>query len=256
MSVQVYAFPLFMLLAFGGYALFVMNRTKKAVAGLGPAMHSFFTRTGFRYAHLPPEPIEAHVQQAMMEAQDRSAHDRITQYVRNFHGLPIHFKQAYVSTSEGFSVSASWSAPLQRPPRVPFQIADRSLSSVGKAVKEAFSNTTRRWEPRFPQPVQTGDARIDSRFVVYAYDPNAVRAMLAQNQGLIAALLQCAEVDLYVDAREAVFSDPMQKNMNAALGGTVGQMAIGFDYGKRMDMSVPVHERMSEILAMCVRASQ
>jgi hypothetical protein len=256
MNPQVYAFPILMLVAFGAYAIYMMSKTKKAVAGLGPAMESFFMKTGYRYAHLPPEPVQMHVQQAMMEAQDRSAHDRIVQYVRNFHGVPVHFKQAYISTSQGFSISASWSVPMPRPPRVPFQIAERSLSSVGKAVREAFSNTTRVWEPRFPHPVQTGDPRIDSRFVVYGHDPNAVRALLQQNPALIASLLGCVEVDLWVDSHEAVFADPMQKNVNAALGGTVGQMAIGFDYAKRMDLSVPVHERMSEILAMSVRASQ
>jgi hypothetical protein len=67
--------------------------------------------------------------------------------------------------------------------------------------------------------------------------------------------VQCVEVDLCVDAQGAVFGDPMQKNMNAALGGMVGQMARGLDYGKRMEASVPVHERMSEILALAARAS-
>lgn len=256
MNAQVYAFPLIMLAAFGGYAFWMMNKRKAALANAGPAMHDFFARTGFRYAHLPPEPVEMHVQHAMMEANDMSARDRITQYVRNFHGIPVRFEQAMVSTANGASISGSWSAPVQAPPRVPFQIADRSLSSVGKAVGEMFSNTTRNWQPRFPQPVQTGIPQLDGRFVVFGLDPNAVRHVLQQNPQLVAALLACAEVDLWVDAAGAVFADPMQKNMNAAMGGTMGNMALGFDLAKRMEMSVPVHERMSEILAMTVRAAQ
>jgi hypothetical protein len=255
-NVQFYILPVVMMGAFIAYAVWMTTKTKKAVAGLGPAMHSFFSKTGFRYRHLPPEPIEAHVHQAMAEAQDRSARDRVTQYVRSFHGLVVQFTQAIVANETGISISASWTVPLQAPARVPFHIADKSLSSVGKAVREAFSNTSRAWQPRFPHPVMTGIPQLDARFVVYGMDPNAVRAMLQQNQALVAAILQSTEVDLWVDAREAVFSDPLQKNMNAALGGMVGQMALGFDYAKRMEMSIPVHDRMSEILGLSVRASQ
>lgn len=256
MNLQYYVMPILMMGAFAAYFFWMTSKQKKAIAGLGPAMHGFFTKTGFRYSHLPPEPVEAHVNQAMMEAQDRTAHDRVVQYVRNFHGMPVHFKQAYVTTSEGMSISTTWSTPLRAPVRVPFHIADRSLSSVGKAVKEAFSNMTRNWSPRFPQAVETGIAQVDARFVVHGFDPNAVRAMFQQNPALFTALLACTEVDLWVDAEAAVFTDPFQKNITAALGGMVGQMAMGLDYGRRMDMSIPVHERMSEILALAIRASQ
>ncbi len=140
---------------------------------------------------------------------------------------------------------------------MPFQIADRSLSSVGKAVREAFSNMTRNWSARFPHQVpQTGNPQFDARFVVLGHDPNAVALLLQQSPALCAQLLQCVEVDFWIDAQACVFSDPLQKNMNAAMGGMVGQMAMGFDYGKRLEMSIPVHERMSEIIALAVRASQ
>lgn len=256
MNAQVYVFPVIMLLAFGGYAFWMMSKRKQALANAGPAMHDFFQRTGFRYAHLPPEPIDMHVQHAVAEANDMTMRDRVTQYVRNFHGVPIRFEQAMVTTPTGSSISGSWSAPVQGQPRIPFHIADRSLSSVGKAVGEMFSNMTRQWSPRFPQQVQTGNPQIDGRFVIFGFDPNAVRHLVQQNPQLFAALAQCAEVDLWVDAQGAVFADPMQKNMNAAMGGTVGNMSLGFDIAKRMEMSVPVHERMSEILAMAVRAAQ
>ncbi len=255
MNAQVYVFPLIMLLAFGGYAFWMMSKRKQAIAGAGPAMHAFFSRTGFRYAHLPPEPLDLHVQHAMTEANDWSARDRVTQYVRSFHGIPIRFEQAMVATDRGASISGSWSAPVTAPPRIPFHIAERSLSGIGKAASEMFSNTTRHWSPRFPQQVQTGIPQLDSRFVVYGHDPNAVRWLFQQNPALVQALLQCAEVDLWVDQNGAVFADPMQKNMNAAMGGMVGNMALGFDLAKRMELSVPVHERMSEILAMSLRAA-
>jgi hypothetical protein len=254
-NAQVYVFPAIMMLAFGGYFVWMMNKRKQATAAAGPAMHAFFTRTGFRYAHLPPEPVDMHVQQAVTEASDYSARDRVTQYVRSFHGMQVRFEQAYVATPQGGSISGSWSTALTSPPRVPFHIADKSLSGLGKVASEMFSNTTRNWSPRFPQQVQTGIPQIDGRFVVFGFDPNAVRHILQQNPALVQALLGCAEVDLWVDQNSAVFADPMQKNMNAAMGGMVGNMALGFDIAKRMEMSIPVHERMSEILAMSVRAA-
>jgi hypothetical protein len=153
------------------------------------------------------------------------------------------------------SISCSWRAPLPGPPRIPFHIADRSLASLGKAVREAFSNTTRCWSPMHPHAVQTGIPQIDGRFLVFGRDPNAVRWLFQQNPQLVGALLQCVEVDLWVDDREAVFADPMQKNMNAAMGGTMGQMALGFDVARRMEMSIPVHDRMSDLLLMSVRAA-
>ena len=94
---QNYLFPLVMLAAFFGYAVYVKSKSKKAMEGLGPAMHAYFAKSGFRYPDMPPEPVEMHAQRAMAEAHAPPATggNRIIQYVRNFHGLPILFKQAY-----------------------------------------------------------------------------------------------------------------------------------------------------------------
>lgn len=62
-------------------------------------------------------------------------------------------------------------------------------------------------------------------------------------------LLQCAQVDLWTDGQRVAFADPMQKNMNSALGG------VGFDIAKRLEMSAPVHDRIAEILAATVHSS-
>lgn len=255
MNASAYVFPLVMLAAFGAYAFWMMKKRQESIAGAGPAMHAFFQRTGFRYAHLPPEPVEMHVQHAVAEASNMTARNIVTMYVRNFHGIPMRFEQAYVSTNEGYSVSGSWSAPAPAPPRIPFHVADRSLSGIGKAASEMFSNSTRNWSPRFPQQVQTGNPQLDGRFMIFGIDPNAVRWLFQQNPQLVAALSQCAEVDLWVDPSGAVFADPMQKNMNAGLGGTIGNMAVGFDIARRMELSVPVHDRVCEILAMSLRAA-
>lgn len=240
---------------FGGYSVWMTRRSKKAVADMGPVMQAFFAQTGYRYADMPPEPMAAHVQRAVAEAQNWTPGDRVIRYVRNFHGIPITFEQSYRTSPQGFSQSCSWRAPLPAPPRIPFHVADRSLDSVGKAVREAFSHVEREFHPRYPQRVETGNPEVDRRFLVFGHDPQAVRWLFTNCPALVSALGQCSEVDLWVDAHSVVFSDPSQKNITAALGGTVGQMALGFDMQKRTDMTLPVHERICEILAFAVRAS-
>lgn len=250
-----YVFPVILMLAFGGYAVWMMQKSRKMVTDMGPAMASFFQRTGFRYADMPPEPLDHHVHRAMQEAQNWSPGNRSTHYVRNFQGLAVHHTSSFQGNDTGYSMSCSWSADLLGPPRIPFHVADRSLSSMGKAFREAFSNTSRIWNAKHPHEVRTGIPQIDQRFVVFGRDPNAVAYLFQQNPALVGALLQCTEVDLWVSDREAVFSDPEQKNMMAAMGGMSGQMAMGFDIAKRMDMSIPMHEKISQLLALAVRAA-
>lgn len=251
-----YLMPILLMVAVGGYAVFTQSKIKKATSNLGPAFRDFFLKTGFRYPTLAPEPVDLHVQHALAEAAaPHTGPNRIIHYVRNYHGLAVHFRQSYEVTNKGLSISGSWSAPLHAPPRVPFHIAERSLSSVGKVVKEVFSNVTRHWRPVHPVEVQVGIPAIDGRFVVYGHDVEAVRRLFHTNPALVAALVASTEVDLWIDAREAVFADPGQKNMNAAMGGMIGQMAMGVDFGKRLELSIGVHEHVSELLAMSIRAA-
>lgn len=249
-----FVFPIVLMAAFGGYYVWMMKKRSAALDSAGPALRDFFQRTGYRYADMPPEPIEPHIQRATHEMHAGNA--GMTHYVRNFHGIPIHFHQTFQATDGGYSMSCSWTADLAAPPRVPFQVADRGLSSVGKAVREAFSNMTRHWSPKHPLEVVTGQPAIDQRFRVFGHDEGAVRAIFQRDAALVAALSQQVEVDLWVDAQRAVFSDPMQKNMNAGMGGMVGNMAMGFDMVKRLEISMSVHERIAELLALAVRASQ
>ena len=39
------------------------------------------------------------------------------------------------------------------------------------------------------------------------------------------------------------------------MGGMVSNMAMGFDYGKRTKLSIPVHERIAELLATLIRTT-
>ncbi|MBS2020436.1 MAG: hypothetical protein JST00_46695 [Deltaproteobacteria bacterium] len=250
-----YVFPVVMMLAFGGYAIWMMQKRGKMIADSGPAMAAFFQRTGFRYADMPPEPLEHHVRRAMQEAESWAPGNRTTHYVRHHRGLALHHVSAFTSSESGYSVSCSWSADLIGPPSIPFHVADRSLCSLGKAVREAFSNTTRVWSAKHPHEVRTGIPAVDQRFVVFGRDPNAVAWLFQQSPALVAAILRCVEVDLWVSDRDATFSDPSQKNVIAAMGGMAGHMALGYDIVKRMELSIPVHEHISDLLALAVHAA-
>jgi len=248
--------PLLLLGAFAAYAFWAMNKRKKAMENLGPAFRRFFENTGYRYVELGDAPLEAHVEHTekkwrQMMGPQRTFEQRL---VRDFHGAKIFWDSFMGPEGSSYVMSCSWSLKLPNPPRVPWQAADKSLSSMGKAVKEAFSNSTRSWKARYPTAVQAGDPELDKKILFFGEDAQAVQQVL-QTAGLKELLLSCTEVDLVVGADEVRFADPMQKNIRAAMGGTIGMMASGTDYGKFMDLSVAVHEKLTELLVVAARAS-
>jgi hypothetical protein len=212
----------------------MMKKAAKALTDAVPAYNAFFERTGYRYADMQGQAVEAQTQRALADAKNPQAGGYKLHYVRNFHGIPIHYTSSAGSEQrEGRSVyvmSNQWSAELSAPPRNPIHIADKRLDSTLKAVGEAFSNKKRIFNPKCPQRVTTGIAAVDGKFVVFADNPQAAQAMFAQNPQLVELLNGWEEVDVSVTANGAVFADPEQKNMTAAMGGMIGSMAIGFDY--------------------------
>jgi hypothetical protein len=246
---------LIMLGLFGAYYVWMMKKRTAAMASMGPAIQLFFERTGYRYPNMPAEPIQAHLDRANTDMKAVASGGSNMEYVRNFGGMPIAFAQRSGSKGNTYFVSCSWRAQLPTPARVPFQIADKSLDSTMKAVTEAFSNSKRVWNAQFPTRVQTGIPEVDSKYVVYGNDAQAVTTAIRNSAALIALLGQCVEVDLCVGQSEAVFADPMQTNMNAAMGGMVGNMALGFDMQKRLELSIPIHDRIADILMQAARAA-
>ena len=234
------------------YFLWMKGKTNKMMADAVPAMHKFFEHTGYRYAHMKDAPLDSHVQLAV-QAFRKPAEE--TTYVRDFHGLPIQHSYGMKTTNTGYRTWCFWSAPVSKP-RVLLQIADKSLSSVGKAVKEAFSNTTRKWDQEYPTAATSGDATFDARFNIFGpNNADAIRGVL-QTPGLKELLLGCAEVDICVRDGEVVFNDPSQKMANAGAGGYVGSMAMGLDIGKRLESTYPVHEQVAQVIATLARAVQ
>jgi hypothetical protein len=240
-------------LAFAGVALFYGQAMKrKRAASMGPAFRNFLQRTGYRYAELGDAPLEQQAAHGEAVMRDMAKGFRV-HMVRHAHGLTVHHHQAGHATDTGWCSSLSWSLPLAAPPRAVLQIADKSLAGFGKLVKEAFSNTRRTWTAAYPVPVAFGDPELDRRLVCYAEDGYAAQQVLA-TPGLKERLLACAEVDLVVSRAAITFSDPFMKNLNAGLGSAAGRMAMGGDVNKMMELQVPVHDRIAELLAITARA--
>jgi hypothetical protein len=237
-----------------GYTLYV---TLKRKAGMPQAFRMFFERTGYRYADIYDQPLEAHVMHGETLMKNAGRQGYRVHMIRDFHGIPVHSVQEVSYKQQGggtvTSMSYSWWAPLPQQPRVALQVAERNLTGFGKAVKEAFSSRERVWQQEYPQQVQSGDAELDRRFLFFGHDPASVHHAL-QAPGLRDLLLGCAEVDLIVYPDRVVFSDPLQKNMTAGMGGTFSMMAMGSNMTRFMEMTIPVHDRVAELLAVTARA--
>ncbi len=251
--------PIAFVLVAIAYVVFVRWRASRALAGAGPAFTSFFAKTGYRYPDLLGQPPEAQAQRAMDDGQRGAAYTGY-HYVRDFHGARIdhHASWGYDTDTDGkqfYRMSNQWDIAFPAPLRMGIQIADARLAgSLGKMVSEALTNRRRHWQPRFPHRVETGIPELDERLVVYASDPEAAKAVFASQPALVAMLRGWAELDVFVGASGGTLADPTSKNINAALGGTIGNMAVGFDYQKRLDLTVPVHDRVAELLATLGRA--
>jgi hypothetical protein len=249
----------FMALAVG-YMFFMKKKAAEGLANARPAFHAFFERTGYRYSDIEQLPVESQVDRAYHDAAHPDPKGNIDlHYVRNFHGVRIHYRsKTWVEeklNSRTYYRSNSWNAEVPQPPRIPIHIADKSLDSMVKKVGDAFSNSKRQFSPKCSTKVVTGIPSIDDKYVVYGENPDAVRHLLSQNPNLVALLQDWAEVDCWVTADGSCFNDPSYSNITAAMGGMVTNMAMGFDYGKRTEMTIPVHERVAELLGTLVRTT-
>src|SRR5688572_1235290 len=241
------------------YMFWMRGRASKALEVARPAFVSFFQRTGYRYADLPDAPPEAQADRSYADAKNPPAGGYQIHYVRDYHGIRIHYTSENGHRKEGsktvYWYSNQWEAEVPHTPRVPIHIADKALDSVLKATKEAFSNSRRVFSPKCSERVQTGIPEVDAKFIVYGDNPQAVQALFQQNPQLVQLLSGWAELDLSVTQGRAVFADPSQRNMTAAMGGTVGSMALGFDYAKRLELGIPVHDRVADLFATLIRAT-
>lgn len=242
-------FVAFAAVAFVYMRKFSRGRSEASIQEAVPLMRSFFERTGYRFADAPTAPVDVQIarwQQAYAASMRGEGYD--VHLVRDFHGLQVHWEQFTGQRGNSYVMAQSWWAPLPAMPRAPFHIAERSLASTaGKLAREMLTNMSTTWKPAFERQVQTGDPHLDGRFVVYAPDENAARMVLA-SPALRQALLECAYVDLRVTPDGVRFSDPEQKNTLAMMGGTYGAMQYAGNPGKAFEVTLPVHDRVANVL--------
>jgi hypothetical protein len=252
-----------------GYTFWMKKKAAQAAVNARPAAIAYFERTGYCHADrmgMPPD-VQADRATALgndmmkFSQQGKLGEEQVheTHLIRNYHGLVIHYRNGMsVKRETGKTTTARWASfngDLLAPPRVSIHIADRSLDSTMKAVGEVFSNSRRVFNPRCSQRIVTSIPEVDKKFVVYADDPPAAVHLLASNPALIELLQGWAEVDVAITRDGVFFNDPEQKNTNAAFGGTLGNMAIGFDHAKRYDLMIPVHDRIADLMLTLARTT-
>lgn len=243
-----------LVLIFVGGGLFYatkMNRTRAAT--MGPAIRAFLERTGYRYPDVVDPSLDAHVARCEAGWANMSKGFQ-SRMVRSFQGASIHHVQEGKVTDRGWSTSCAWMAPLPQRPRVRLHIADKSLSGIGKAVKEAFSNRSQSWSPLYPVKVELADPELAQRFVCFSDGGGDVQGLL-RAPGLRERLLSCVEVDLVITDADVRFSDPFQKNLLQAMGGASGAIAAGGDVGRTLEAQIPMHDRIAEMLVIAGRAA-
>jgi len=259
MPTQLIFFAVFAVAAVA-YTVWMKGKAKQGLDNARPAFQSFFERTGYRYADIAEQSVEAQVERAYHDAAHPDPSGNVNlHYVRDFHGVRVHYRsKTWVekgTTQTTYYRSNQWDADVPAPPRTPIHIADKALAGFLKSAKEAFSSSKRVFNPKCSQKVETGIAGIDDKFVVYGENPDAVRQLLQQNPAIVQLLQDWAEVDVWVTADGSCFNDPSYSNIQAAMGGMVGNMAMGFDYGKRTELTIPVHDRVAELLATLIRTT-
>ena len=221
---------------------------RRHVPAIMAARRAFFEQTGYRHPGLVAASIEEQVQ----FVPRMTLKTREERYVRRLDSdHEVSFLSSSVREPGRIVRRLSWSVPLAHSPAVVLQIADRSLSSFGKTAREALTRSSRTWSPIYP-PVALADAELDARFVAFGPDPEAVKRCVV---GLRELLLACKEVDLIVTPTEIRFSDPSDQNLSAAHGGTTGRIAAGMNPAPTILSSIPVHQRINEILERALHAT-
>lgn len=210
---------------------------------IAAAQRDLFTQTGLRHPELPTGTIDEQV--AFVPRRGSALARRLeTRYVKPLaDGERLDFHAVVAMEGNTRVRRQHWERTLAAPPRVHLQIADRALSSTGKAVREAVTGAARTWHARYPGPIALGDPELDARFVVFATDAEVARRCVT-GPALRGHLLACAEVDVATTPTSIRFDDPADRNLRDARG-----PREGLDPSPRIRASIPVHLRVEQILA-------
>jgi hypothetical protein len=245
-------FTIATLLMFVTFSIWNWRRSQAAMANMGPIFLKFLEQTGYRNPDMLQHPLAA--QAEALAERFRASGTNAVSYVRDMNGLTLHHYMNYVRHAKGMSMSVVWEIVLPRPPRMGWHIAEKRFGSMGLAVKEVFTKIETVWSAAYPNRVESGDPELDARFQIYASHPDALRQVLAQS-GLKQLLLGCVEVDLRVLPDRVTLSDPLQRNLQASMGGAIGAMAAGYDMNTMMQATIPMHTRIADLLYLAASVS-
>ncbi len=75
------------------YMVWMKGKTKQSLENARPAFHAFFERTGYRYADIAEQPVQAQVDRAYHDAAHPNPSGNVDlHYVRDFHGVRVHYR--------------------------------------------------------------------------------------------------------------------------------------------------------------------
>lgn len=241
---------LFFLVVIGIVVAVVALRKKRdvrvdAVANAStPLIRMFCERTGYAFPDFRHAPPAAQAQR--WEEEYRRAQGNVSsmgRLVRPYQGLEVNWEHESWREAGYRVYKQAWWAPAPWPINAPFHLTDRRTLHPKLAPGQTSS-----WRPAFDRMVPIGDPELDQRFALFTpVDESRIRAIL-QNGQLRSALLQCAYVDLQVTPQGARFSDPRDENGTAMLGGVDGLIRYAGFPGKVFELTLPVHERVANIL--------
>jgi hypothetical protein len=249
--------PSFLIVAVVGGALagsFVWSKQKLARRWLAASQsfREFLEQTGFRVMGAEAADLRQQAELAL-SALGQEGGERGQEWVRDCSGVEVrHFFRRLRKQGRHY-YWCRWSTRFAQPPRIGLQVIEKRLVGKLSQVDGLIENKSYEWRQRFPNQVQLADAELAQRFIVYGNDPALVLTALGAN-GVRGALLACKQVDLSVDAEGAVFSDPFRENLLAALGGGVGLRLVDRDARAVTQIILPVHDRVSWLLAALTRA--
>jgi len=219
------------------------NVINARVADSTPLVASFFARTGYAFDDLRNAPPAVQTQRwEELYRRSTEGHGLAINLVRFYQGIQVHWENVARYEYRKISWSQTWSAPAPAPISAPFHLTER------RNLQPSQGSATSNWRPAFDRMVPIGDPELDHRFALFTpVDEQRIRAIVTHPQ-LRQQLVASAYVDLRVMPDGARFSDPSDNNAVAMLGGPVASIPYLAAPGRKLEITVPLHDRVANIL--------
>jgi len=124
-----------------------------------------------------------------------------------------HYFETYSEAGAKVTVQA-WELDCPKPSRTSFQIVEKKMVGVTRALLNMVSPVKRTLTVAYPGPHPMGDPELDARLALYANDAASAVGIVRQPE-FRKELLEMASVNLRVDESGATFCDPTDANVYA-----------------------------------------